>query len=60
MTMPDTTVTTNLNKAFDVKVNFFSEVTFNPVFSVNNLTEAINLLFGKVIDLGIRVNTSLA
>ena len=45
MTMPDTPVATSLDKALNIKVNLFSELTLNLIFAVDKLTEAINLDF---------------
>jgi hypothetical protein len=59
MTMPGTSITTNLNKAFNIKVNRFSKLTLNPVLPVNKLTETINLFFGEAVRLSIRIDTSL-
>jgi hypothetical protein len=57
--MPDAPIATNLNKALDVEVNLFSQVTLNPIPPVNNLAEAINLFLSEVAYLGIWINTSL-
>jgi hypothetical protein len=58
MAMPDTTVAANLSEALDVKTNLFSKLTFNPVLPVNKLTKTVNLIFGKVAHLDIRIDTS--
>jgi hypothetical protein len=53
-------VATNLHKALNIKVNFFPEITLNPVFPSNILSETIKLFFSKIICLGNRIDTSLA
>jgi len=58
--MPDTAIATDLDKALDIKVNLFSKLALNPVLPVNSLTEAVNLIFGKAIRLGIRLDASLS
>jgi len=59
MTMPDTPIATNLNKALDVEVNLFSKLTLNIIPPVNNLSETINLAFSQVTHLSIWINASL-
>jgi hypothetical protein len=59
MTMPEATIAANLDEAFDIKVNLFSKLTFNPVLPVNYLTKAVHLTLGKAICLGIRADVSL-
>jgi hypothetical protein len=59
MTMPETPVATNLNEALDIKVNLFSKLALNPALPVNKLAKAINLIFGKVVHLNIRIDTGL-
>jgi len=60
MSVPDTPIAANFNKAFDIKVNLFSEFTLNPVLTVNNLPDTIKLVFGKLIRFNIRVDSSLS
>jgi len=58
--MPDTSIATNLDEPFDIKVNLFSKLTLNLILMVNNLSETINLVFSKVIRLSIGIDTSLS
>jgi hypothetical protein len=58
--MPDASVAANLSEALDVKVNPFSKFTLNPILPVNKLTEAVNLILGKVTYLDIRIDASLS
>jgi hypothetical protein len=58
--VPDTPVAANLNETFNVKVNLFSKLTLNPIPVVNQLSETINLIFGKVVYLSIRADTGLS
>jgi len=51
--MSGASVATNLNKTLDVKVNFLPQVTLNLKLTVNELSEAINLVFCKVAHLNI-------
>jgi hypothetical protein len=60
MAMPDTPIATNLNETLDIEVNLFSQVTLNYILTVNNLPEAINLVFSEAIRLGISTNTRLS
>jgi hypothetical protein len=60
MTMPDTTVATNLNETLYIKVNRFPQFTLNLLFLVDNLSETINLIIGEVIHLGLSSNTRLS
>jgi len=60
MAMPDTTVATNLNETLDIKVNRFPQFTLNLLLSVDNLSETINLVLGKIIHLGLGIDTSLS
>jgi hypothetical protein len=57
--MPDTTVAPDLSEALDIKVNFFSQLTLNPVLAVNKLSEMVDFFFSKVTHLGIRTDISL-
>ena len=59
MTMPETPIAANLDKALDVKVNLFSKFTLNPILATDKVSEAINLVIGKTIYLGIRVDGGL-
>jgi hypothetical protein len=60
MTMSDTPIAANLNETFDVKVNLFSKFTLDPILVTDKVSEAINLVIGKVIHPGIRVNAGLS
>jgi hypothetical protein len=53
MAMPDTPIAANFHKAFDIKVDIFPKLSLNLMLPVNNLPEAINLLFGKFIRLNL-------
>jgi hypothetical protein len=55
----DTPVAANLDEAFNVKVDLFSKLTLNPVPSVNQLSETINLIFSKAIYSSIRADAGL-
>jgi len=57
--MPAATVTADFNEALDVQLNLAPEFTLYPVLLVNNLAEAIDLIFGKLTHLGIRVYVAL-
>ena len=57
--MAETLVAANLNKTLDVKVNLFSEFTFNQALSADKVSKAINLVIGKAIYLSIRVDAGL-
>jgi len=57
--MSSTSIATNLNKAFYIKVNLFSKVALHLTITVNYFTEPIDLFFGKVLRSGIRIDTSL-
>ncbi len=59
MAMPDAPIATNLNKAFDVEVNLFSQLTLNIILPVNNLPETIDLFFSQVAYLGRGIDPSL-
>ena len=58
--MPGTAIAANLSKALNIESNFFSELAFNFILSVNKLTEAVNLFFGEVICLGMKFDASLS
>ena len=58
--MSDTPIATNLNETLDVKVNLFSKFTLDPILATDKVSEAINLVIGKVIHPGIRVNVGLS
>jgi hypothetical protein len=60
MAVPVTPIATNLDKALNVKVNLFSEVTLNPVLSVNYLPQAINLILSEVVQLSFRAYFGLS
>jgi hypothetical protein len=60
MAVPEATIAANFHKAFDVKVNLFSQLPLNAIFPVNNLPQAINLLFGKSVRLNLSINISLS
>jgi hypothetical protein len=57
--MPDTSVAPDLSEALEIKVNFFSQLTLNPVLVVNKLSEAVDFFFSKVTHLSIRTDISL-
>jgi len=59
MTMPDTPIATNLNKALDIEVNFLSKLPLNIIPPVNNLSDTIDLLFSQVTYLSIGIDASL-
>jgi hypothetical protein len=58
--MSDTPIATNLGETLDIKVNIFSKLALNLIIMVNELSEAINLIFGKAIRLGISIDASLS
>jgi len=60
MAVPDTPIAANFNKAFDIKVNLSSKLPLNLILTVNNLPEAINLYFSKIIGINLRIDTSLS
>jgi hypothetical protein len=57
--MPDTAIAANLNKALDIEVNLFLKFTPNLILPVDKLTQAVNLVFGKAIRLGIIADAGL-
>jgi hypothetical protein len=57
--MPHSPITAHLDKPLDVEGDLSSELPFNPVFPVNKLANAVDLLLGEVFDLGIEVNAGL-
>jgi len=60
MAVPDTTIATNLNETFDIKVNLFPQFPLNLVLPVNSFSDTINLILGKVIHLGLSIDTDLS
>jgi hypothetical protein len=59
MAVPAAAVATNLNEPLDIEVNLFPQLTFNPILTVDNLTQAVNLVLGKLFGFGIISDTSL-
>jgi len=53
--MPLTAITTDFNKSFYIKINFFTKCTFYFVPLVDNLTYAVDLLIAQVFDSGIGI-----
>jgi|TARA_B100002003_G_scaffold179019_1_gene166954 hypothetical protein len=60
MAVPHTPIAANFDKTFDIKVNLFPEFSLDHTFTVNNLSEAINLIFGKSVRLNLSIDTSLS
>jgi len=59
MAMPATPIATNLDQTPDILFYRFPQFTLNPVLAVNSLPDAINLILGKAIRLGLRANIEL-
>jgi len=60
MTMPDTSVASDLNQTLDVEIDLFSQFPLNPILPVDSLSEAVDFLLGKVIHLGLRSDAGLS
>jgi hypothetical protein len=60
MAMPHTSIAANLDQALDVKVNLLPELTLNSVLPINVLSEAINLILGKITHPGLWIDTGLS
>jgi hypothetical protein len=60
MAVPAATVAADFNEALDVHLDLAPEFTFYFILLVNNLAEAIDLIFSKLIHLGIRIYVELA
>jgi len=60
MTVSETPIAANFNKALDIEVNLSSKLPLNPILPVNNLPQTINLPFSKRIRLDLRTDISLS
>jgi hypothetical protein len=54
--MPHATIATDLNKPLDVEIYLFPEFPLNPICPVDELTDTVNLLFTKLLHLGIGID----
>jgi len=57
--MPEASVTAKIHKPFNVHGNFCSKLTFYFEFTIDYLTNAVNLRFGKIVCIGIRIDFKL-
>ncbi len=55
----NTAIAANLNQPLDVKVDLFSDLPFDSVLVVNNLTDTVHFLFREIIHFGGGVYISL-
>jgi hypothetical protein len=53
--MPETAVTAQVHKPFNVHGNFCSKLPFYFKFTIDYLTNVIDLSFGKIVCIGIRI-----
>jgi hypothetical protein len=58
--MPETAVTTQVHKPFDVHGNFCSKLPFYFEFTIDYLTNVVYLSFGKIVCIGIRIDFKFA
>jgi hypothetical protein len=59
MAVPVAAVAADFDEALDVHLNLAPEFTLYSVLLVNNLAEAIDLIFSKLAHLGIRIDVEL-
>jgi hypothetical protein len=58
-TMAKPPVATQVHKPFDVGVDLAAQITLDLIFAVNNLSDVIDLFFGKVVALNTAIHISL-
>ena len=49
--MPESTIAANFHEPFYIKVNLFSEFTFNHVFLIYYLTNAVDFILSQTVGL---------
>jgi hypothetical protein len=54
--MPEPAVTAEIHKPFDIHGNFGSKLPFHLEFTIDYLTNAVNLSLGKIVCIGIRIH----
>jgi len=54
--MPETAVTAQVHKPFDVHGNFCSKLPFYFEFTIDYLTNAVDLSFGEIVCIGIGID----
>ena len=58
--MPEAAVTAQIHKPLDIHGNFCSKFPFYLEFTIDYLTDAVYLSFGKIVCIGIRIDFKLA
>jgi len=58
-TMSKTTIASNIDKPFDVEIDFLPEITFYSISLVNDLAYAVYLIISEIPDFNIRANSRL-
>jgi hypothetical protein len=57
--MPQTPVTTDIHQAFDTQLNFFTKISFDATFVLDDLTKAPSFFLRKCIHFGIDIDAGL-
>jgi len=57
--MPEASVTAKIHKPLNVHGNFCSKLTFYFELAIDDLTNAVDLSFGKIVGIGIRIDFEL-
>ena len=58
--MPEASITAQVHKPFDVHGNFCSKLPFYLEFVIDDLTNIVNLSFGKIVCIGIWIDLKFA
>jgi hypothetical protein len=54
--MPEASITTEVHKPFDIHGNFCAKFPFYLEFVIDYLADAVDLSFGEIVCVGIRIN----
>jgi hypothetical protein len=57
--VPQAAIAAQVHQALDVHGDFRTQVTFHLVMRINDLPDGVDLAFGKIVALGVPIDTGL-